>query len=435
MTVERASAQLATISPGSSRPRCPRITTRRVKIDTRSSGSGLSPARRGGPHSGRTTPRPSRSCSRCRPRRAHRLRQPGQLDARPLGGAGARDRRAPGARRLRGRLIRQLLAESLILAAAGAACGGALAQALTRALVSALNTESSPLFVNLHPDWRVLAFTVALTGLTCVLFGLAPAFHATRSEPAEALKTGGRGIAGSLARSGIRRALVVSQISLSLVLLVGALLFVRTFRNLSRVDAGFRQDRVLVSAMDFSALQLPKEARTEFKRRLLERVRAIPGVVSAASARLAPVSGDSWNEEVFVAGAPAPDHNANFNTVSPGYFQTLRMRFLAGRDFDDTDRKGTPRVAVVTKAFARRFFSGSNPVGGTSRRRATGAASISSTGSSASFRTPSTTTCGKTSRRSSLRPRPRTIRLAPGLGSSSSARDRPPRSCRRSHGP
>ena len=263
----------------------------------------------------------------------------------------------------RGRLIRQLLAESLILAAAGAACGAALAQALTRVLVSALNTESSPLFVNLHPDWRVLAFTVALTGLTCVLFGLAPAFQATRSEPVEALKTGGRGIAGSLARRGIRRALVVSQVSLSLVLLVGALLFVRTFRNLSRVDPGFRQDHVLVSAMDFSALRLPPEARTEFKQRLLERVRAIPGVASAASARLAPVSGDSWNEEVFITGAPASDHNANFNTVSPGYFRTLQMRFLAGRDFDDADRKGTTRVAVVTEAFARRFFSGSNPVG------------------------------------------------------------------------
>ncbi|HKF41994.1 MAG TPA: ABC transporter permease [Thermoanaerobaculia bacterium] len=263
----------------------------------------------------------------------------------------------------RGRLIRQLLAESLILAALGAACGAAVAQALTRVLVSALNTESSPLFVDLQPDWRVLAFTIVLTAATCILFGLAPAFQATRSEPLEALKSGGRGIAGNLARPGIRRALVVSQVSLSLVLLVGALLFVRTFRNLNRVDPGFRRERVLVSAMDFTGLRIPKESRAEFKYRLLERVRAVPGVASAASARIAPVSGSFWNEEVFVAGLPAANHSANFNCISPGFFRTLQMRLLAGRDFDDTDRKGSPRVAVVTETFARRFFNGANPVG------------------------------------------------------------------------
>ena len=263
----------------------------------------------------------------------------------------------------RGRLIRQLLAESLVLAALGAASGAALAQALTRVLVSALSTGKARLFVDLHPDWRVFAFTAALTALTCLLFGLAPAFQATRAEPLEALKAGGRGITGGRARFGIRRALVVSQVSLSLVLLVGALLFVRTFRNLTSLDAGFRQDHVLISELDFTALKIPKEARTAYKRELLERLRAIPGVLSAASARLAPLSGYYWNDDVFVTGAPARSHLANFNRVGPGFFRTLQTPFLAGRDFDESDTKASPAVAVVTETFARRFFSGSSPVG------------------------------------------------------------------------
>jgi predicted permease len=263
----------------------------------------------------------------------------------------------------RSRLIRQLLAESLVLASLGAACGAVVAQALTRVLVSALATGSERLFVDLHLDWRVLAFAAGLTVLTCLLFGLAPAVQATRAEPLEALKAGGRGITGSRARFGIRRALVVSQVSLSLVLLVGALLFVRTFRNLTRLDAGFRQDHILVSEMDFTPLKLVKEARVEYKRELLERLRAIPGVLSAASARFAPISGNFWNDEVFVAGAPASNHVANFNQVSPGFFRTLQTPVLAGRDFAESDTKASPAVAIVTETFSRRFFSGSNPVG------------------------------------------------------------------------
>jgi predicted permease len=265
----------------------------------------------------------------------------------------------------RGRLIRQLLAESLVLASVGAACGAALAQAVTRVLVASLSTGTSPLFVDLHPDWRVLAFTAGLTALTCVLFGLTPAIQATRAEPQEALKTGGRGISGNRARFGVRRALVVSQVSLSLVLLVGALLFVRTFYNLTTLDPGFRQDQILVAEMDLSPLKIAKEARNDYKRRLLERLGPLPGVVSAASARLVPLSGHSWNEEVFVAGAPARDHVANFNRVSPGYFRTMQTRFLAGRDFDATDTKGSPAVAIVTEAFTHRFLSGANPIGKT----------------------------------------------------------------------
>jgi putative ABC transport system permease protein len=142
----------------------------------------------------------------------------------------------------RSRLIRQLLAESLLLAMIGATFGVFLAQGLSRFLVAFLNTQSRRLFVDLQLDWRVFGFTMGLACLTCVIFGLAPALRATRIAPAAVLKSAGRGLTTSRERFGIRRALVVSQVALSLVLIVGSLLFVRTLRNLTGVNPGFQQE-------------------------------------------------------------------------------------------------------------------------------------------------------------------------------------------------
>ena len=263
----------------------------------------------------------------------------------------------------RGRLIRQLLAESLVLAVVGAACGAAMAQALIRVLVSYLSTDRAQVFVDLSPDLRVLSFTAALAVATCVVFGLAPAIQASRAAPNDALKSGARSLTGSRVRFGARRALVVSQVSLSLVLLVGALLFVRTFRNLTVLDAGFRRDKILMAEVDFGPLKIPVEARVAYRRELLDGVRRIPGVLSAASFFIIPASGEGWNDNLTVDAGPSVKALAYFNRVGPGYFRTMETPLLAGRDFSDSDRVGSPLVAIVAQKFARKFLSGANPIG------------------------------------------------------------------------
>jgi putative ABC transport system permease protein len=263
----------------------------------------------------------------------------------------------------RGRLIRQLLAESLLLAFAGAALGTLLSQALSRGLVAFLSTDNARVFVELHPDWRVLAFTSGLAILTCVIFGLTPALRATRVAPVIVLKSTGRGMTAGRERFGLRRALVVSQVAMSLLLLVGALLFVRTLRNLLTLDPGFQQQNVLVSAMDLTRTNLPKERRQDFKRDLLNRIRAIPGVDSAADVSIVPISGNGWNEAIVVEGPEKLKGISNFNRVSPGFFRTMRTLFLEGREFDDHDTATSPKVAVVNETFVRKILNGANPIG------------------------------------------------------------------------
>src|SRR5437762_9783489 len=175
-------------------------------------------------------------------------------------------RRALGASR--GRLIRQLMSESLLLAAAGATLGWLLARLLSQFLVAFLSTEGNSLFVDLNLDWRVFAFTNGLAGLTCTLFGLMLALRGTRTSPSAALKAGGRGMTASRERFGLRRALVVSQVALSLLLVVGALLFSLSLRKLMTLDPGFRQEGILIAFVDFTVLNIPTEARPAFKRNL-----------------------------------------------------------------------------------------------------------------------------------------------------------------------
>jgi putative ABC transport system permease protein len=265
----------------------------------------------------------------------------------------------------RNRLIRQMLAESLLLAVIGAAFGTALAQILSRLLITFLSTERTQLFLDLQPDWRVLAFTAGLAILTCVLFGLMPAIQSASTEPGELMKGQGRGNTAGRERLGVRRTLVVSQVALSLVLLVGALLFVRTFRNLVTLEAGFRQDNLLVTIIDLTPVRLPAEQRNAYKQNLLDHIRAIPGVNSAADISIVPLSGSGWNENISIQGKGVQREIANFNQVSPGYFRTVGTPLLAGRDFNERDTATTPYVAIVTETFAKKFLKGSNPVGTT----------------------------------------------------------------------
>jgi len=272
-------------------------------------------------------------------------------------------RLALGASRIR--LVRQLLTESLLIATLGALCGMALAQIFGRTLVAFLSTQETHVFLDLKPDWRALAFTAGLALLTCLLFGLTPALQSARVAPIEAMKASGKGLTTARARFSFRQALVISQVSLSLVLLVGALLFVRTFRNLLSVDAGFQADHVLITDVDFSPLKLPVERRVLFKQELLVRLRGVPGVTTAATAKIVPATGEGWNDNIDIKDAAVQRATVNFNQVSSGYFRTLETPMLAGRDFGEQDTATSPPVAVVTEAFARKFFAGANPVGKT----------------------------------------------------------------------
>jgi putative ABC transport system permease protein len=248
----------------------------------------------------------------------------------------------------RGRLIRQLMAESLLLAAGGAGIGMLLARALSQFLVSLLSTQGNTLFLDLHPDLRVLGFTAGVAILTCLFFGLAPALRATGVAAGSVMKVGGRGLTASRERFGLRRTLVSAQVALSLVLLVGAILFSRSLHNVMTADTGFRQQGLLITWVDMTRLRLPIPRRVPFKTEMLERFRAIPGVQAAADVRVLPLSGSGIENKVWREGSDR-DHGAdtNFNWVSRDYFNTLEIPCLAGRDFSTADGPGSPPVAIV----------------------------------------------------------------------------------------
>jgi predicted permease len=276
-----------------------------------------------------------------------------------LARAGARTREmavrlATGASR--GRLVRQLLSESLLLAAIGATLGAALARVISATLVSFLSTGRDPLFVSLTPDWRILGFTVGTALVTTMLFGLMPALRAA-SAPLEAvMRSSGRGLTSSRARLGWQRALVVAQVALSLVMVAGALLFVSSLRNLTGLDTGFSPDHMVVVDVDFSRLDVPADRQPALHRELLDRVRAIPGVTSAAQVGIVPIGGWSSEDELRLEGHPETRMPTKLNGVSGRYFETMRTPIVAGRDFDARDAVGSPQVAIVNQSFARRYF-------------------------------------------------------------------------------
>jgi putative ABC transport system permease protein len=267
----------------------------------------------------------------------------------------------------RWRLVRQLLAESLLLAVIGTALGAVLAQALSRGLLAFISTANNPLFVGMGMDWRVLGFAAALAILTCLLFGLAPALRATHLSPASVMRAGGRSMTAGRERFSLRRTLVATQVALSLVLLVGALLFVRSLRNLLTTEAGFRAEGVLTVSLDFARAQYPKERRMGVYREFHDQLAAIPGVVSAAQVWFTPVSGAGWNNDVGPDNttAAASGKLSFCNRVGQGYFRTMGTSLVAGREFDERDTISAPKVAIVNEMFARKFMGGGNPVGRT----------------------------------------------------------------------
>jgi putative ABC transport system permease protein len=272
----------------------------------------------------------------------------------------------------RSRVIRQLLTESLLLSTIAALLGLVVARWGSRLLVAFLSPTTRPIFLDVGLDVRVLGFSTAVAVLTGLAFGLTPAWRAARVHPNAALKANARGIVEGRSRLSLGAMLVVAQIAISLTLIVGAGLLLGTFRKLSKVDAGFRADEVLLVSMNRRPTAKGDSQPSPFTE-VLQRARSIPGVASASLSSLTPLGHSTWNEEMLVDGfAPksADDAVAFFNAVSDGYFHTLTTPLLAGRDFTAEDRAESPKVAIVNETMARRFYGTPNPVGRTFSYRA-----------------------------------------------------------------
>ncbi|HLW75601.1 MAG TPA: ABC transporter permease [Bryobacteraceae bacterium] len=269
----------------------------------------------------------------------------------------------------RGRLMRQMLAENLLLAAIGGAAGLAIAFAATPLVERAIppqrdfSTEIVPLTIDLHADWRVLAFSIGICAVTAILFGLAPAWSASRAAVHDALR-GARATAGSRGR----QALTIFQVALSTVLLAGAGLLIRTFDKLDRVDTGFDRDHVVTFTVNPELAGETAQQAEGVKQAWIERVRALAGVRSVATATIAMMRGSGMKATVGMAGARlsrADFMNTSLNRVSPEYFETMGIRLLEGRTFAPGDAAGPPYAAIVNQAFARRVLGNQDPIGRT----------------------------------------------------------------------
>ncbi len=263
----------------------------------------------------------------------------------------------------RARLVRQLLTESVLLAILGGIAGILLAQWGVSVLV-ALVARTSP--IDVSPDWLVLGFTLIISLLAGLVFGIAPALRASRADISGGLKDKSARVGGGRSRFGLAPMLVVSQVALSLVLLVGAGLFSRSLMALEREDLGFNRDNVLLLDLDSRAAGYkPAELETLY-RQILDRVGGLPGVQSATLATFSPMSGTNRSSNISIQGyAPQPDEDMVVRDmlVGPRYAETLGLPVRLGREIGPQDTPASPQVAVVNEAFADHFFNGQNPVG------------------------------------------------------------------------
>lgn len=265
----------------------------------------------------------------------------------------------------RGRLIRQLLTESLLLAAVGGAVGVLFAFWGKSALMALADKDTGflPSDVDLSMNWRVLAFTLGVSLLTGLLFGLAPAWRATRLDLTTSLKQSRR-TTGVVSR--LSKGLVVAQVALSLVLLVGAGLYIRTLYNLQRVDVGFNQENLLLFAVQPQQGGYKDERLVDFYQRLFARLDNLPGVRAATFGRIPLIAHYMWNTDVLLPGETekaAGSHIANRQMVRENYFETLEIPLLAGRAFTVHDDQSSPPVAIVNQTFSRKFFPDEDVLG------------------------------------------------------------------------
>jgi len=267
----------------------------------------------------------------------------------------------------RGRIVRQLLTESLLLALVGGTLGLVLAYWMVDLLVR-FSPQGAPRVDEIAIDGRVLGFTLGIALLTGVVFGLAPALQVSRTDLNHSLKEGGRD-AQSGARGGrLRGALVVAEMALALMLLVGAGLMIKSFVMLQRVDAGFNPDHVLTLNIALPRINYPDRPQiVAFYTQLLDRIKALPGVQSAGLTSSLPLTGNNTDVNFLVEGRPQPPSNqqpaAWYSQVSPDYFRAMGMRLVKGRVFTEQDNEQAPRVVIISETLARRYFPGEDPLG------------------------------------------------------------------------
>ena len=268
----------------------------------------------------------------------------------------------------RGCLVRELLVESVVLSVAGGVLGLGVAFALTRGLLALAPSQGQPLLLSASPDLRVFVFTLALAFATGIVFGLLPAIRASRPDPWATLKDTAGAVAGGGGSLFLRKGLVVAQVALSFLLLVGAGLFVRSLQNLKATDTGVEVENLVAFELAPALSGYDDERATRFYTELLDRLRSAPGVKSAAFATVPILAGDEWDSSMAVEGHQAKDGEDMqmfMNMVSPGYFETMKVPLLEGRDFrpGDAVEFEQVRVAIVNRRFADHFFPGRSAIG------------------------------------------------------------------------
>jgi putative ABC transport system permease protein len=265
-------------------------------------------------------------------------------------------RAALGAGRLR--VVRQVLTESVLLSLAGGAAGF-MAGIWGNELLVRFGPTGVPRLGESRIDFVVFVFSLGVSLLTGVVFGLVPALRAAQSDPAEALKEGTRGSTEGLRSNKARSVLVVSEVALALVLLSCAGLLIRSLDRLNRSDPGFRSNNVLSAAITLPPARYPRERLSAFVSQIEDRLRRLPGVVSVGDVVILPLSGNDMNTHFDIEGRP----QTRVNISGPGYFEAMGTPLRAGRDFQETDVMGMPYVAVVNDTFAKRYFPNENPIG------------------------------------------------------------------------
>ena len=266
----------------------------------------------------------------------------------------------------RGRLIRQTMTESLVLATAGGIVGVVLSIWVGDLLLSVMPFESFTRSLSTEPDLRVGAFTALLALATAVVFGLIPALQASKPELNRTLREEAGNLSGSTKHARFRKGLVVAQVALSMLLVAGAGLFARSLYNLKTLDTGFQVDNLVTFRVDPSLNGYDQTRIKRFYDQLLTEIRRIPGVQSASIAQVPALTGSASSRTIQVQGyEQKPDENMNpwTNEVAPDYFRTMGMPLIAGREFDERDVAGAPLVAIVNESFAKYYYGDQNPIG------------------------------------------------------------------------